>query len=85
MTSTAVDPISSSSPSSTTTKTISSKNLVQAALDANKRLQQILTQRAEQLEADLKEVDSLLVSVQSFFDISFSLMLTHKIVCCEYR
>lgn len=36
---------------------------MQDALDANKRLQQILTQRAEQLEANLKEVDSLLVSV----------------------
>ncbi|KAF8803849.1 hypothetical protein BYT27DRAFT_7108914, partial [Phlegmacium glaucopus] len=37
-----------------------SRELVKEALDANKRLQQILTQRAEELEADLKEADSLL-------------------------
>ena len=57
----------------------SSKELVQDALDANKRLQQILTHRAEQLEADLKEADILLVSVPSFFSISLSLKSIHKI------
>jgi len=41
----------------------STKQLAQDALDANKVLQSILTQRAQQLEADLKEVDELLVSV----------------------
>ena len=63
------DPSSLSSPS----RKKSSKELVQDALDANKILQQILTHRAEQLEADLKEADSLLVSVPSFFNMSFSL------------
>lgn len=77
---TPADPSSSSlsSPSSITTKK-SSKEFVQDALDSNKRLQQILTHRAEQLEADLKEVDSLLVRVPSFFSISFSLRSIHKI------
>ena len=68
--------VGSSSPSSITK---SSKELVQDALDANKRLQQILTHRAEQLEADLKEADSLLVSVPSFFIMLFSLRSFHKI------
>lgn len=47
---------------------------MQAALDANKRLQQFLSQRAEQLETELNEAENLLlVSVQSFFfGISFS-------------
>lgn len=57
----AVDP----TLSSITTKQKSSRELVQDALDANKRLQQSLIQRAEQLEADLKEADSLLVSQRS--------------------
>lgn len=41
----------------------STKQLAQDALDANKILQHFLTQRAQQLEADLKEADDLLVSV----------------------
>lgn len=41
----------------------STKQLAQDALDANKKLQHVLTQRAQQLEADLKEADDLLVSV----------------------
>ena len=52
------------STSCITTKEKSSRELVQDALDANKKLQRILTQRAEQLEADLKEADNLLVSVR---------------------
>ena len=78
MTSTVADPTSS-----ITTK--KSRELVQDALDANKRLQQILTQRAEQLEADLEEADSLLVSVPSFFDIPFPLTLTYKAGGCQCR
>lgn len=78
---TPADPASSSlsAPSSITTRKKISKELLQDALDANKRLQQILTHRAEQLEADLKEVDSLLVSVPLFFNISFSLRSIHII------
>ena len=79
------DSSSLSSPSSIATRKKTSKELVQDALDANKRLQQILTHRAEQLEADLKEANSLLVSVLSFFSISFSLRSIHKIGCCECR
>jgi hypothetical protein len=41
----------------------STKQLALDALDANKILQHLLTQRAQQLEADLKEADDLLVSV----------------------
>lgn len=37
-----------------------SKSLIQDALEANKHLQRILIQRAEQLEAKLKEADQLL-------------------------
>lgn len=74
-----------STSSNTTTRTKSSRELVQDALDANKKLQKILTRRAEQLEADLKEADDLLVSVQSFFGISFLLTRTVNIGCCEYR
>ena len=84
MTSVADPSTSVSSPSSITTKK-SSQELVQDALDANKRLQQILTHHAEQLEADLKEADSLLVSVPSFFNMSFSLRSIHKTGCCECR
>ena len=73
------------SPSSITTRRKSSKELVQDALDANKRLQQILTHRAEQLEADLKEANSLLVSVPSFFSMSFTLRSVRKIGCRECR
>lgn len=68
-----------SSPSSITTRKKSDKELVQDALDGNKRLQQIFTHRAEQLEADLKEADSLLVSVPSFFSMSFALRSINKI------
>jgi hypothetical protein len=76
MTSTAADPTSSIT---------TSREFVQDALDANKRLQQFLTQRAVQLEADLKEADNLLVSVPSFFGIPFSPTSTHKTGGCQCR
>ncbi|KIM45842.1 hypothetical protein M413DRAFT_440894 [Hebeloma cylindrosporum] len=40
----------------------SAKQLAQDALDANKKVQHVLAQRAQQLEADLKEADDLLVA-----------------------
>lgn len=54
-------PFANQASSSTSGNNSSSKSLVQDALEANKRLQLILAQRAEQLEAKLKEVDQLLV------------------------
>jgi len=43
----------------------SAKQLAQDALDTNKKLQHALTERAKQLENELKEVDNLLVSAFS--------------------
>ena len=67
---------------SDSTKKKSSRELVQDALDANKKLQKVLTERAGQLEADLKEVDSLLVSLP-LCGIPFPLTSTRKTGCCE--
>lgn len=44
---------------------ISTKALAQSALEANKRLQHTLAARAEELETELVELDSLLVSEAS--------------------
>lgn len=38
------------------------KVLIQRALEANKRLQQILTEKAHRIEAELAQADKLLVS-----------------------
>jgi hypothetical protein len=53
------------SPEILTREMKSAKQLAQGALDANKKLQFALTQRAEQLEIELKEADNLLVSAFS--------------------
>ncbi|KAF8974614.1 hypothetical protein BDZ97DRAFT_38184 [Flammula alnicola] len=46
----------------TTSEIKTTKSMAKDALEANKRLQQILTQRAERLEAELKEADQLLTA-----------------------
>jgi len=45
---------------------------IQDALDANKKLQEILSNRAEQLEAQLSHVDELLVSLFNAFNTETS-------------
>lgn len=55
---------SDSSNTDTHLQTKAIKGSVQDVLEVNKRLQLILTERAEQLEWELKEADLLLVSSQ---------------------
>ena len=52
---------------STPVVTNTSKSLIQDALEANKHLQHILIQRAEQLESKLKEADQLLARILLFW------------------
>lgn len=51
---------------------ISRKEILRSALEANKRLQDVLHEKALKLELDLKELDRLLVSSSFVFFVSCS-------------